>query len=125
MNKTDYAELLFPKRPAMKPNHGVLPNNPAHMNSSTHLKVAEDIPPALPHRPSTLSDPAGPPRNTSKPPVSPNTPSPLRLYPCLETELNALSFQTPSMVKTLDYHSVYSMCLLGDRAKALFSYFEW
>ncbi|XP_014071702.1 hematopoietic SH2 domain-containing protein homolog [Salmo salar] len=98
MNKTDYAELLFPKRPAMKPNHGVLPNNPAHMNSSTHLKVAEDIPPALPHRPSTLSDPAGPPRNTSKPPVSPNTPSPLRLYPCLETELNALSFQTPSMV---------------------------
>ncbi|CAB1314059.1 unnamed protein product [Coregonus sp. 'balchen'] len=67
-DKANYAEPLF----LINPNHGVLLNNPPHINSSTHLKPDEDTSPAFQHRPSTLSDPADKPPNTSKLPITPN-----------------------------------------------------
>ncbi|XP_019904460.1 hematopoietic SH2 domain-containing protein homolog isoform X2 [Esox lucius] len=88
--KLDYAEFMVHKT---QPNPGPRLNNPPNMNSVTDLQPPEDIPPALPHRPSTLIDPVSP--STSKPLVTPSSPPP-RLYPSLETELNTLSLQNPN-----------------------------
>ncbi|KAJ7993137.1 hypothetical protein DPEC_G00269290 [Dallia pectoralis] len=81
----NYAKLFVNKRQPMTPNHDLWPNNPPNTNSFTSLEL-DDRPPALPQRTRTLIDPVG--RSTSKPPPTPNSPTP-RLYPCLETMVAA------------------------------------
>lgn len=78
----DYAELLFPQRHPT-PNTRLLPNASP---STTPPASQEDIPPAIPYRPSNLHDPTV---------LIPNR-QPNRLYPCLEDGFPHVSSPLPA-----------------------------
>lgn len=79
---TNYAELLFPQKHP-KTNSSLHPNNLLFPGTS-HQAAAEeeDIPPALPYRPTNL---------TSSTALSPN-----KLYPCLDVELTQPATPLPA-----------------------------
>uniref|UniRef100_A0A3Q1HKN2 SH2 domain-containing protein n=1 Tax=Anabas testudineus TaxID=64144 RepID=A0A3Q1HKN2_ANATE len=84
-DKTDYAELLFPKR-HQNPNTNLLQNICLHPNQS-HPVPHEDMPPALPHRPTNLNSTVLPPK------IQPH-----RLYPSLENEFQQMTTPVPTSV---------------------------
>ncbi|XP_029905402.1 hematopoietic SH2 domain-containing protein homolog [Myripristis murdjan] len=94
-DRTDYAELLFSQRPLPKPNVSPALNSSTQPNTKSHLKPEEDIPPALPHRPTTLSGPGVLSPNVTKTPTAPSS-QPNTLYPCLQDELSHFTAQIPA-----------------------------
>ncbi|XP_071776609.1 hematopoietic SH2 domain-containing protein homolog [Centroberyx gerrardi] len=95
-DNTDYAELLFPKRHLPNPDPSPLQHNSLHPNNKTHLKPQEVVPPALPHRPTTLTNSAVLSPNVAMTPAVPNS-KPNTLYPSLEHELSHFISQIPAM----------------------------
>uniref|UniRef100_A0A3B3YRY8 SH2 domain-containing protein n=1 Tax=Poecilia mexicana TaxID=48701 RepID=A0A3B3YRY8_9TELE len=83
-DRIDYAELLFSQRPRSY-STSVLPNNLRQPNQS-QPQPANELPPALPHRPNNL-------RNSAL--FLPNS-QPNRLYPSLEEDLQHFAAPLPA-----------------------------
>ncbi|XP_029988408.1 hematopoietic SH2 domain-containing protein homolog [Sphaeramia orbicularis] len=84
-DKVDYAELLFPQR-RLTPNSISPPNNSIQPIKS-HPVSQEDVPPALPHRPTNLRHSVA---------LFPNS-QPGRLYPSLEEQCSFVFSSPPDM----------------------------
>ncbi|KAI4872959.1 hypothetical protein NFI96_023645 [Prochilodus magdalenae] len=85
-NNTDYAELLFPKRNICPPGADLQPSMVPQARPRPQPNAPEDPCPARPTCPKPTNQSLNP---SMAPAVTPG--HPLKLYPCLDTELTALN----------------------------------
>ena len=100
----DYAELLFPQRQPWNCNNvNILP----HPHNNSQVKPQDDMPPALPHRPTALGASAIPSPNLTKTPAVTKS-QPSTLYPSLEDHLSNYSMsEIPAEVKEFVLNEVH------------------